>query len=116
MDYWMSGLVDKLLKDWGIGFGINPRIQQSIHPFCRGRGGRVVYRGGLENRFPDKLGTGVRIPPSPPTTERARLGRSNVACDWWRRVWLEPRKFRPSGGRTLLRPRRAGTVTEADPI
>ena len=32
----------------------------------RWRGGRVAECGGLENRYPEGSGSGVRIPPSPP--------------------------------------------------
>jgi hypothetical protein len=42
------------------------RYQQSAKDYQPPRrGGRVVYRGGLENRFGLRP-TGVRIPPSPP--------------------------------------------------
>ena len=30
---------------------VHPTIHQSTNPVCHWRGGRVVYRGGLENRF-----------------------------------------------------------------
>jgi hypothetical protein len=46
-----------------------------VHPATVWRGGRVVYRGGLENRF-GLTPTGVRIPPSPP----AFAGSENEGC------------------------------------
>jgi hypothetical protein len=35
------------------------------------RGGRAVECGGLENRYPVKAGSWVRIPPSPPYFAKA---------------------------------------------
>jgi hypothetical protein len=40
-DNWVGGTDDV----------IHPIIHQSTNPVCHWRGGRVVYRGGLENRF-----------------------------------------------------------------
>src|SRR5712691_10982387 len=39
------------------------------------RGGRAVECGGLENRYPSLGGSRVQIPPPPPQSPAARVGR-----------------------------------------
>jgi hypothetical protein len=44
LDNWINGWVEWMMI-------VHPTSHQSTNPVCHWRGGRVVYRGGLENRF-----------------------------------------------------------------
>src|SRR5438445_11440437 len=84
-----------------VAFRRQPLLQCFATPLlhsvrCR-RGGRVVYCGGLENRFPEKSGTGVRIPPSPPNRWTGQTNEwMNEFLDRWMNGWTDGAPAHPS--------------------